>query len=235
MTQKSWEDPRVHAGMSAQLRLRRERIGAGDAPLGWKVGFGSPAAMEKLGITAPLIGFLMQSGRLAPGATVPLAGWTKSVGECEIAVHMGADLAAGSDEATAQRAIAALGPAIELVDLVRPPEEVETILAGNIYQRHAVLGAADHSRAGGLVEGIRGVVLRNGSEHATTTDPQAATGELIGIVRHVADTLAAFGEKLSAGDVIITGAIVPPFPPVEPGEEIVFRLEPIGTISVRFA
>jgi 2-keto-4-pentenoate hydratase len=234
MTAKSWEDPRVHAGMSAQLRLRRERIGAGDAPLGWKVGFGSPAAMEKLGISAPLIGFLMQSGRLAPGATVPLAGWTKAVGECEIAVHMGADLAAGSDEATARRAIAALGPAIELIDRVRPPEEVEAILAGNIYQRNVVLGAPDASRAGGSVEGIRGTVLRNGAEHAATSDPQAATGELIGIVRHVADTLAAFGETLSAGHVIITGAIVPPFP-VEPGEEIVFHLEPVGTVSVRFA
>jgi len=58
--------------------------------------------------------------------------------------------------------------------------------------------------------------------------------ELIDIVRHVADTLAAFGEKLSAGAVIITGAIVPPFP-VEPGEEIFFQLEPVGTVSVRFA
>jgi 2-keto-4-pentenoate hydratase len=234
MTTKSWEDPRVHAGMTAQLRLRRERINAGDAPLGWKVGFGSPAAREKLSIDAPLIGFLVRSGRLEPGATVSLAGWTKAIAECEIAVHMGADLAAGADEAAARRAIASLCPAIEIIDRVRPPEEVEAILAGNIYQRHVVLGAADASRAGGSVEGIRGTVLRNGAQHAATSDPQAATGELIGIVRHVADTLAAFGEKLSAGAVIITGAIVPPFP-VEAGEEIVFHLEPIGTVSVRFA
>jgi 2-keto-4-pentenoate hydratase len=234
MTAKSWEDPRVHAGMSAQLRLRRERIDGGDAPLGWKVGFGSAAAREKLGISAPIIGFLMQSGRLAPGATVPLAGWTKAIAECEIAVHMGADLPAGADEAAARSAIAALGPAIELIDRVRPPEEVEAILAGNIYQRNVVLGMPDHLRAGGSVEGIRGTVLRNGAEHASTADPQAATGELIGIVRQVADTLAAFGEKLSAGHVIITGAIVPPFP-VEPGEGIVFHLEPVGSVSVRFA
>lgn len=234
MTARSWEDPRVHAGMTAQLRLRRERIDAGDAALGWKVGFGSPAAMEKLSINAPLIGFLARSGRLDPGATVSLDGWTKAVAECEIAVHMGADLGAGADEAAARRAIAALAPAIEIIDRVRPPEEVETILAGNIYQRHVVLGAADGARAGGSVEGISGRVVRNGAEHAATSDPQAGTGELIGIVRHVADTLAAFGEKLSAGAVIITGAIVPPFP-VAAGEEIVFQLEPIGTISVRFA
>ena len=74
MSAKSWEDPRVHAGMTAQLRLRRERIDAGDAALGWKVGFGSPAAREKLSIDTPLIGFLMRGGRLAPGATVIDAG-----------------------------------------------------------------------------------------------------------------------------------------------------------------
>jgi 2-keto-4-pentenoate hydratase len=234
MTARAWEDPRVHAGMTAQFRERRERIEAGDSPLGWKVGFGLPAAQAKLGISAPLVGYLMQSGRVAPGGTVSLSGWMKPVGECEIAVHMGADLAAGADEATARRAIAALGPAIEIIDRVFPPDDVEPILVSNIYQRHVVLGAAERSRSGGSVEGIRGVVLRNGAELATTTDPQAVTGELIGIVRHVADTLAAFGEKLGAGDVIITGAIVPPFP-IAAGEEIVFRLEPVGSVSVRFS
>lgn len=234
MTTKSWEDPRVQTGMAAELRLRRERLDAGEVPLGWKVGFGSPAAQQKLSITAPLIGFLLRSGLLDSGATVPLAGWTKSIAECEIAVHMGSDLAPGADEPTARRAIAALGPAIELIDRVHPPDDVEALLAGNIFQRHVVLGAPDTSRTGGSVEGIRGVIVRNGTEFASTTDPQAATGELIGIVRHVADTLAAFGQGLSAGAVIITGAIVPPFP-VEPGEDILFRLEPLGEVSVRFA
>jgi 2-keto-4-pentenoate hydratase len=234
MSAKSWEDPRVKAGMTAQLRLRRERLSAGEEPLGWKVGFGSPAAQQKLSIGAPLVGFLLRSGRVDSGATVSVAGWTKAIAECEIAVHMGSDLAAGADEATARRAIGALGPAIELIDRLWPPEDVEAVLANNIFQRHVVLGAANPARAGGSVEGIRGVIRRNGKEFAATSDPQAATGELIGIVRQVADTLAAFGEKLSAGAVIITGAIVPPFP-IEPGEEIDFRLEPVGDVSVRFS
>ena len=45
-----WDDPRVARGMKAQLEQRRERIAAGEKALGWKVGFGAPAAMGKLKI-----------------------------------------------------------------------------------------------------------------------------------------------------------------------------------------
>ena len=43
-----WEDPRIVRGMRSQLVLRRVRLDAGDAPLGWKVGFGAPAMLERL-------------------------------------------------------------------------------------------------------------------------------------------------------------------------------------------
>ena len=56
---KAWEDPRIARGMKLQLAKRRERIAAGEKPLGWKMGFGAPAAMAKLNISAPLIGYLM--------------------------------------------------------------------------------------------------------------------------------------------------------------------------------
>ena len=79
-----------------------------------------------------------------------------------------------------------------------------------------------------------GRVLRNGTEVAHTSDPQANTGDLIDIVRHVADVLAACGERLRAGQIIITGSIVPPLW-VEAGEEVVFQLDPIGGVSIRFA
>ena len=43
---KPWDDPRIARGMTAQLAKRRERIAAGERPLGWKVGLGSPATMS---------------------------------------------------------------------------------------------------------------------------------------------------------------------------------------------
>jgi len=228
------DDPRILRGMALQLGRRRDRLNAGEQPLGWKVGFGAPAAMKKFGITAPLVGFLTNHALVDSGAVISLADWKQPVAEPEIAVHMGRNLSAGADRDTVKAAIAGIGPAIELADVDHPPEDVEQVLAGNIYQRRVILGPCDISRAGGVVDGLHGRVMRNGSAFADTSEPQALTGELIGIVSHVADTLAAFGHTLRAGQIIITGSIVPPLR-VEAGEEIVFKLDPVGSVAIRFA
>lgn len=227
-------DARVVRGMRAQLELRTQRIAAGERPIGWKIGFGAPAAMARLGLKAPLIGFLTDRARLHSGAEVTLANWVKPAAEPEIAVYMGEDLEGGATRREAIDAIVGIGPAIELADVDRAPDDVEAILAGNIYQRHVVFGRCDAMHAGGRLDDLLARVVRNGTEIACTADPEALTGELIDLVRHVANTLAACGEKLRAAEAIITGSIVPPLW-VEPGEELVFALDPIETISIRFA
>ncbi len=228
------DDARITRGLTAQLAQRRARIHAGEKPLGWKVGFGAPAAMKMLNIDAPLIGYLMHSTLLADGATVSLARWQKPAAEAEIAVHMARDLDAHADRTSIEQAIAGIGPAIELADVTFAPDDVEKILAGNIYQRHVILGACDMSRAGAALDGLRARVTRNKTEIANTTDPQAATGEIIAIVGHVATILAAHGERLRAGEVIITGSITPPLWMAR-GETLEFRLEPVGSLTVTFA
>jgi 2-keto-4-pentenoate hydratase len=228
-------DPRIRRGTEAQLARRRERIAAGDRAIGWKVGFGAPQAMQRLGLTAPLVGHLMESGRVAAGGTVSLAGWTKPVAEPELAVHMGRDLAGDADEAAVRAAISAIGPAIELADLDPPPEDVATILSGNIFQRHVVLGPADASRAGGRLDGLTACVTRNGAEIAATAELEGNTGEIVAIVRHVAAFLAGFGERLRAGEFVIAGSIVPPVFLDATDEEFALCLAPLGGVEVRFA
>ena len=144
---KLWEDPRVVRGMQAQLAARRKRLDAGDQPLGWKVGFGAPAMLQLLNISAPLVGFLTQNARVQSGGNVSFAGWSKPVLEPEIAVHIGRDVPADADGETARAAIAGISPAIEIVDLTAPPQDPERILGDNIYQRHVVLGGAGPARA----------------------------------------------------------------------------------------
>jgi 2-keto-4-pentenoate hydratase len=230
---KLWEDPRVVRGMKMQLELRRARLAAGDKALGWKVGFGAPAMLQQLQVSGPLVGFLTQNARVQSGASVSLAGWAKPVAEPEIAVHIGRDVAAGSDRDTAAAAIAGISPAIELVDVRTPPVNPELILGENIYQRHVVLGGTAPARAGAKSDGLTCRIMRHGKETARTSDPQANTGQWVEIVRHVADVLAAFGETLRAGEIIITGSVVAPLA-LEPGEEgIAFEVDPIGGVAVR--
>jgi 2-keto-4-pentenoate hydratase len=143
---------------------------------------------------------------------------------------MGKDLDAGADRASAAAAIAALGPAIELVDLDRPPERPEDILSGNIYHRHVLLGA--RARAGAGLDGLRGRVSRNGSEIASVADLEANTGELLVVVAQVASLLAAFGERLRADDVVICGSVVPPIA-IEPLDRAVgFGFDTASDVTV---
>jgi len=230
----AWDDPRIQRGMTEQLAKRRARIAAGENPLGWKVGFGAPAMMEKFRITAPLVGFLMQRALIPSGGSASLAGWAKPVAEPEIAVHIGRDLPGGGGCDAAAAAIAALGPAIELADADLPFEDPEAILKGNIFQRHVILGERDASRAGGSAAGLTARVFRRETEVALTNDPEAATGKIVDTVRHVADLLAAFGEKLSAGDVIIAGSVVPPLLVEADETGVAYALDPIGRVSVAF-
>jgi 2-keto-4-pentenoate hydratase len=231
---KLWDDPRVVRGMRVQLDLRRQRLADGDKSLGWKVGFGAPAMLKQLGISGPLVGFLTQNARVQSGGSVSLAGWAKPVAEPEIAVHIGRDVPAEANRDTAVAAIVGISPAIELVDVHTPPQDPERILSENIYQRHVVLGGPGTVRAGAKPDGLTCRIIRHGTESARTTDPQANTGQWVEIVRHVADVLAAFGERLRAGEIIITGSVVPPLA-LEPGEaEIAFQVDPLGGVAVRF-
>jgi len=233
-TTPAWEDPRILRGMTAQLRRRRELLAAGHKPLGWKLAFGAPAAMERLHINAPLVGFLMKDALLPSSASLSIAGWTKPAAEPEIAVHLGRDLGANASRTAAMAAISGLGPAIEIADVDHPSDDVEGTLARDIYQRHVIFGPNDVSRAGGLLSGLSARVTRNGTEVANTDHLQALTGELIDIIRHTANLLAAFHENLQAGQIIIAGSITLPLW-VEPGGEIGFHLSPFDPISVRFS
>jgi 2-keto-4-pentenoate hydratase len=233
-TPNIWDDPRVARGMRAQLEKRRERLAAGDKPLGWKVGFAAPAMLKQLDVSGPLVGFLTERARIEPGGRVSLQGWAKPVAEPEIAVHIGRDVPAGADVATATAAIAGISPAFELVDIYDTPQDPERILVGGFYHRHVVLSASGPARAGASADGLTCRISRHGKEFARTSDPQANTGKWVDIVRHVADVLAAFDLKLRAGEVIITGSVVAPIA-LETGETgLAFAVDPIGDISVRF-
>ena len=230
----AWDHPLIKKGMPLQLAKRRARITAGEKPLGWKVGLGAPAVMEKLGLKAPIVGYLMQSALIPSGGTVSLKGFVRPVAEAEIAVRMAHTPKPGASADEVRAAIKDIMPAIEIADMdITPaPDNLDTILEGGVFQRHVVFG--DESRAGGSLAGITSRSSRNGKLVEATTNPEALTGKVVDTVAHVANTLAAYGEKLSAGDIIIAGSITVP-QLIEAGEtDYAHALEPIGEVRVAF-
>src|SRR5262247_3739171 len=159
--------------MQRQSALRAQRLQTGARVIGWKVGFGAPAAMQKLRLTGPLVGFLLDQAVLPSGASVSLRGWHKPLAEPEIAILLGRYVAADADDAAARAAVAALAPALEIADAEGPMDDVEVILAKNIFQRHVIVGRRDASRAGAHLDGLSGRVNRSGDAVAVPADLQA--------------------------------------------------------------
>jgi len=199
------------------LARRQDELDAGAAHLGWKVGFGSPAAMAALGLDRPLVGYLTAGRRLGSGAAVSVAGWSRGVIEAEIAAYVGPGLA-----------VEGWGLAVELADVDHPPDNVEEIVAGNIYHRHVLLG----DRVAALPE-ERGVRVRlDGDEVAATSDPDELVGELGWVLATTASTLTAAGNELLPGDVVITGSMIPPMD-IAPGQLWEVSAPGLGSIAVR--
>jgi 2-keto-4-pentenoate hydratase len=202
--------------MRALLARRDAELGAGGAePVGWKVGFNLPAVWAALGIDAPVAGYLTSATVVEPGATVAVGGWVQATLEPEIAITVGAG---GS--------VAALAPAIELVDVDLPFEDVEAILARNIFHRAVAFGP----ETGPGVDGFACRVTRNGEEvrAADKTEDPAET------VTRVSAFLAAHGAELRQGDRIIAGTLTPPLP-VGPGDEVEVDLGALGRVSLRLS
>jgi 2-keto-4-pentenoate hydratase len=215
--------------MEKQLATRRRMLDDGARPVGWKLGLGTPAAMEKLGTAAPLVGFLTERSVLEPGATCAVGDWGKPMAEPEVAIHIGTDVPADADRSAPAAAIGALGAAIELVDLENSTD-VEEILAGDIFQRRVVLGPAEAAST----HGLRAEIRLGAADAKTVDDPYALTGAPAKVVAHVATHLAAFGETLRAGEFVIAGSIVPALA-ATPGDRLRYWLDALPELTVEFA
>jgi 2-keto-4-pentenoate hydratase len=222
------DDPRVRRGMERQLAARRQALDAGAQPIGWKLGLGTAAAMAQHGTSAPVVGYLTDRGLRPSGGAVAIGDWAKPAAEPEIAVHVERDVPADGDRDAVAAAIAGLGVALELVDL-GGGGQLEDILADDIFHRHVVLGPPSSDVA---AEELRGAIVLGG-EPQYVGEPLALVGDPVAALAHLASHLAAFGETVRAGEVLITGSIVPALS-VTPDQRLEYRLEPVGELTLDF-
>jgi 2-keto-4-pentenoate hydratase len=200
------DDERVVEGMR-RLGQRRDALSGETARLGWKAGFGTEPAMAAIGTEQPLIGFLTTATRLDSGASVDVSDWGGPLLEAEVAVRVDSELGRGTSAEEARAAIGAVAAAIELVD-VEAVEGIEQLLGGNIFHRQVLLG--DFTELGEVeLDEIRLSLTADG-EDSGPVDPSTLLGDLGSVVAALADQADLIGDRIRPGDVVITGAAVPP-------------------------
>jgi 2-keto-4-pentenoate hydratase len=177
--------------MVEQLRGRREAIAAGARHVGWKLGVGE---RERIGGSLA-VGYLTSATCVEAG-TEWRAGLVSDLRfDVELAVELGDDVPRGASEVS----VAGYATALELVDLAPVLEDAVSVLATNVFHRAVAFGAF-----GALRAEAEGVARVDGETRARAPVEDVVTERLLAAAR----VLEAVGERLRAGDLVITGSVV---------------------------
>lgn len=208
---------------------------AGRRIVGRKAGLTAKAVQSQLGVDQPDFGVLFDDMRVADGGTLDPAKTLQPKAEAEIAFVLGADLpdADTSVEAVAA-AVARVHAAIEIVDSRIADWKIgfADTVADNGSSAFFVLAGRGLPLAGLDLEGAA-MEMDVGGKLASTGVGAAALGNPLNAAAWLAQTLAARGEPLKAGDILLAGALGP-MVALTPGDHVEARIAGIGTCSFTY-
>ena len=215
-----------------QLALIDRRNGA--RRVGWKVGLTAKAIQQQFGVHEPVFGCLLADGRLDSGHVFRADELISPGFENELCIVMGSDVAPGATAEDVAAAIDRVHPAFEIIetrgDLTR---QLALALADNAQQKAFVVGPAVDRAALPPLDEVTVSVRINGAEVATA-DGSAVLGHPCNSIAWLAGKLAQFGERVRAGDTIMSGSFTRQFP-LNKGDRIEAAFAGIGTVGASVA
>jgi len=221
--------------ISLGILARRER--AGERVIGKKIGVTSRAVQDMLGVHQPDFGFLTDRMQVADGGTVRIRdGMIQPRAEAEIALILSHALQGpGVTPEDVLAATAHIAPCFEVVDSRIANWDIRIIdtVADNASCGVFVLGAARADpRAHDLAQ-LKARVWKN-ERPLSEGLGSAVQGSPLASVAWLANTLGAYGVELKAGEIILSGSLVP-LEPAQPGDHFRLELEGVGSARVSFA
>ncbi len=213
---------------------------SGSDVAGWKIAATSEAGQKHINVDGPIIGRILKSRLLSPGASIALGDNIMRVAEAEFAFGFAHDLPARAEpysEAEALQAVGSLHLSVEVPD--------------SRYQDFTRVGAAqliaDTACASWLVLGppveadwrhldlsthvVKG--LRNGTQAAEGTGKAVLGGPIRALTWFVNEASTYCG-GVKAGQFVTTGTCIIPMA-IEPGDAVTADYGELGTISCRIA
>ena len=219
------------------LHILQKRLDAGEKIIGKKIGVTSKAVQNMLGVHQPDFGFL--TDRMVCENDGEIAISTEMIqakAEGEIAFILKRDLEGpGVTNADVLRETECVMPCFEIVDsrIADWKIKIQDTVADNASCGMFVLG--DSKVSPDKVDLVTcGMVHEKNGEIIATGAGAAALGSPVNCVAWLANTLGQFGIKLEAGEVILSGSLVP-LHTVVPGDSMNLSVGGIGTASVKFS
>jgi 2-keto-4-pentenoate hydratase len=212
------------------------RVAAGARIVGMKIGLTSLAVQKQLGVDQPDFGILFDDMEFLDGDVVPYGRLVQPKAEAEVAFGIGRDLAS-----EAPSWIEFLG----CVDYALPAVEVvDSAIAG--WKLSLGDTVADNASSGVYVLGNQPVAigsisladvtmqLRRSSEIVSSGSGAACLGHPLRAAYWLARTMAARGQQLRAGQVILSGALGP-MVAVSAGDHLRADLGALGSVAFSFS
>lgn len=194
---------------AVQDAIRRRKVGRGQRIVGLKMGLTSFAKMEQMGVDSPIRGFLPEEAAVPEGEAIATGGLIHPKLEPELAFVTSADLhGPGCTVEQVLAATARVHPAVEIIDsrYENFRFDLTSVIADNTSACRFVVGEAwaapgDLDMPALTVDlALDGSVVHSGTGAAVLRHPAASVAML-------ADMLAARGEHIPAGTLILTGGV----------------------------
>ncbi|MEJ2869308.1 fumarylacetoacetate hydrolase family protein [Actinomycetospora sp. OC33-EN08] len=223
-----YPDLDLEAGYAVQ-RVLREQAGA---IAGWKLGVTSRAKQAQVGVSAPVCGFLPATGALDLGEPLVAGDLIQPRAEPEIVFVLGRDLhGAHATAVDVLSATSGLAVGIEVLDSRFRDYRftMADVVADNTSAARYVVGTP--VPPAGIDARLVGVVLEKNGEVEATASGAASLGHPAAAVAWLVRRLAASGEGLRAGDVVLSGGLTAATP-VVPGDVVTVSVDRLGTVEM---
>ena len=219
--------------LSTAVGYATQELVVGDRRVvGIKLGMTSKVKRDALGIREPVYGRITEDMLVPPGQPITVAELIHPRAEPELALLVGRPIAPGASVAAVLAAIDAVYPAIEVADsrYAEPFRLVDSV-ADNAGAARVVLGYQPR-KPGDLVDlHVLGCVFSHPDGFETAAGG-AAMGHPAAALAWLAGALAARGDRIEPGTVVLTGGLTAAVP-LRVGERLTAEFDGLGPVEVR--
>ena len=226
----------VDAAYAVQEINTERRLASGARMVGRKIGLTSKLVQKQLGVDRPDFGILFADMSVPDGEEVDTGSLLAPRVEAEITYVLEKDI--NFEKPTNSEVIDAIAyatPSIEIVDsrIKDWNIKIQDTIADNASAVLYVLGN-QKVKIEDFDGRLCGMVMENKDEPVSVGAGAACLGHPINAVRWLAEEMVNRGRPLSAGDVVMSGALGP-MVGVEAGQGYEVRINGLGSVRAAFA